>query len=160
MIDRPRLISAKVHCLRDLCIPAIDVGKETDAAIFIQISGVINQSYRDFAGKSDETFLSAVGECFFKFQNTAILFSPYPSKTGVILHAHATVAPVPLRAFEKVLGRRVVQVDRIIVAPVELDLSQRIIRSGKLYYPAIQIGRASGRERGCQYVKILLVAET
>src|SRR3546814_9144960 len=38
MIDRPRLISAKVHCLRDLCIPAIDVGKETDAAIFIQRS--------------------------------------------------------------------------------------------------------------------------
>src|SRR3546814_1368360 len=61
----------------------------------------------------------------------------YPSKTGGILHAHATVAPVPLRAFEKVLGRRVVQVDRIIVAHVELDLSQRIIRSGKLYYPAI-----------------------
>src|SRR3546814_989688 len=118
-------------------IPAIDVGKETDASIVIQISGVINQSYRDFAGKSDETFLSAVGECFFKLQNTAILFSQYPSKTGGILHAHATVAPVPLRAFEKVLGRRVVQVDRIIVAHVELDLSQRIIRSGKLYYPAI-----------------------
>src|SRR3546814_10831954 len=104
-----------------LCIPAIDVGKETDAAIFIQISGVINQSYRDFAGKSDETFLSAVGECFFKLQNTAILFSQYPSKTGGILHAHATVAPVPLRAFEKVLGRRVVQVDRIIVAHVRSE---------------------------------------
>src|SRR3546814_5591292 len=131
MIDRPRLISAKVHCLRDLCIPAIDVGKETDAAIFIQISGVINQSYRDFAGKSDETFLSAVGECFFKLQNTAILFSQYPSKTGGILHAHATVAPVPLRAFEKVLGRRVVQVDRIIVAHVELDLRSEERRVGK-----------------------------
>src|SRR3546814_14079297 len=69
-------------------------------------SDVCSSDLRDFAGKSDETFLSAVGECFFKLQNTAILFSQYPSKTGGILHAHATVAPVPLRAFEKVLGRR------------------------------------------------------
>src|SRR3546814_16257510 len=98
MIDRPRLICAKVHCLRHLCVPAIDVGKETDAAIFVQISGVINQSYRDFAGKSDETFLSAVGECFFKLQNTAILFSQSPSKTGGLLHTNATLAPVPPRA--------------------------------------------------------------
>src|SRR3546814_16793314 len=109
MIDRPRLISAKVHCLRDLCIPAIDVGKETDAAIFIQISDVINQYYRDFAGKSDETFLSAVGESFFKLQNNAIQFSQYPSKTGGILHAKVNVAPVQRRVFTKVTGRRVGQ---------------------------------------------------
>src|SRR3546814_11920523 len=65
--------------------------------------------------------------------------------------------------FDALNARRSENVDRLLAAGARLDIRDRSgktpLHQAALVNATVYIGKASGRERGCQYLKISVVAE-
>jgi hypothetical protein len=115
----------------------VQVAAELHGTVLVDPGGEVEDVDRQRMGKIDG-LVRARGDLLLK-----LLRRPLGTLQEIVREIHrsfqpdAAVAQVPLGFGEQVVGRRVVEVDVVLVREHELDLAERVVRSGPLAQPGL-----------------------